>query len=57
MRLIGRIRYTVCYGPTCKGKKTFKFAGGGSEGQKKMCARLPIPTFFRIKVSNDLADR
>ena len=34
-------QYTVCDGPTCKGKETFPFAGagwGGSEGQKIMYA-------------------
>ena len=45
-------QYTVCDGPTCKGKETFMFAGGnwwGSEGQKMMSVCLPLPTVVQKK--------
>ena len=56
-RLIALLRwkynqYTVCDGPTCKGKEKFSFVGGGwggSEGQKKIYDGLPLPTIVQKK--------
>ena len=42
-------QYMVCDGPTCKGKETLTFAGGGSEGQKIMYTGLALPTYVQKK--------